>query len=146
MKWKKLGRVYVARGEYDWAQTHAYMPTSMLLDGERIRIYCAFLDKQQVGRLGFVDVEARNPLKVLGVSRKPVLDIGELGTFDDSGVTPMSIVDYKQKNLCITRDGKGELEFAIICLPGWRLVRMGAKPSRDIQRCQYWTGVTMNSL
>jgi len=99
MKWKKLGRVYVARGEYDWAQTHAYVPTSMLLDGERIRIYCAFLDKQQVGRLGFVDVEARNPLKVLGVSRRPVLDIGEPGTFDDSGVTPMSVVDYGQKKL-----------------------------------------------
>jgi predicted GH43/DUF377 family glycosyl hydrolase len=99
MKWKKLGRVYVARGDYRWAQTHAYVPTSMLLDGERIRIYCAFLDRQQVGRLGFVDVEARNPLKVLGVSRKPVLDIGEPGTFDDSGVTPMSIVDYKQKKL-----------------------------------------------
>jgi len=97
MKWKKLGHVYVANGEYGWAQTHAYIPTPLVLDDERIRIYVAFWDKDQVGRIGFVDVDANNPLKVLRVSKQPVLDIGEPGTFDDSGVTPTSIVDNKRK-------------------------------------------------
>ena len=97
MKWRKLGRVYVANGEYEWAQTHAYIPTPLILDDRQIRIYCAFLDKDNVGRIGFVDLDAKNPLKVLRVSTKPVLDIGEPGTFDDSGVTPSSVLDNKGK-------------------------------------------------
>jgi hypothetical protein len=52
----------------------------------------AFLDHAKVGRIGFVDVDARNPLHVLRVSQKPVLDIGAPGTFDDNGVTPMCII------------------------------------------------------
>ena len=99
MKWRKLGRVYVANGEYGWAQTHAYIPTPLVLDDERIRLYVAFWDKQQVGRIGFVDIDANNPLEILRVSKQPVLDIGEPGTFDDSGVTPISIVANKGKKL-----------------------------------------------
>ena len=97
MKWRKLGRVFVANGEYDWAQTHAYVPTPLLLDDKRIRVYAAFLDEQKVGRIGFVDVDANNPLKVLKVSKQPVLDIGDPGTFDDSGVTPIQIVRREGK-------------------------------------------------
>lgn len=97
MKWKKLGRIYVANGEYEWAQTHAYIPTPFVLDDKRIRIYVAFWDKQQIGRIGFVDVDANNPLKVLRVSERPVLDIGEPGTFDDSGTTPIQIVYRENK-------------------------------------------------
>ena len=99
MKWRKLGRVFVATGEYDWAQTHAYIPTPLKLDAERIRLYVAFLDKEHVGRVGYVDVDASNPLSVLRISNQPVLDIGKPGTFDDSGVTPISIVDDKGKKL-----------------------------------------------
>jgi hypothetical protein len=90
--WKKRGLVYVADGKEDWAVSHAYVPTSMLLDEERIRVYVSFLDKDKIGRGSFVDVSASNPLEVLRVSEKPILDIGEPGTFDDNGVTPISVV------------------------------------------------------
>jgi hypothetical protein len=91
--WRKLGRVYVAGDEHDWALTHAYCPTSMLLDEERIRVFVAFLDAEKVGRVGYVDVSAQNPLEVLEVSRQPVLDVGGPGCFDDSGVTPLSLCE-----------------------------------------------------
>lgn len=93
MGWQKLGRVYVAAGEHDWMRSHAYCPTSMLLDEERIRVFVAFLDGEKVGRVGYVDVSAENPLEVLEVSQRPVLDVGEPGCFDDSGVTPLSLCD-----------------------------------------------------
>ena len=48
----------------------------MLLDEERIRVYVACLDADRVGRVGFVDVEARDPRRVLAVSPEPVLDVG----------------------------------------------------------------------
>jgi predicted GH43/DUF377 family glycosyl hydrolase len=92
MRWEKLGLVYCAGGEYEWAQSHAFIPTSMMLDEERIRVYVAFLDRHKVGRIGFVDLDADDPRRILRVSEKYVLDVGKPGTFDDSGVTPMCLL------------------------------------------------------
>lgn len=64
----------------------------MMLDERRIRVYVAMCDASTVGRIGYVDVDARDPTKVLAVSARPVLDIGEPGCFDDNGVNPISIV------------------------------------------------------
>jgi hypothetical protein len=93
--WEKLGRVYVARGEQPWAQRRAYLPTSLEVDEQRIRVFVAFLDSDMVGRLGYVDVDARDPTRVLGVSDKPVLDVGQPGAFDDSGVNPLSVFRHE---------------------------------------------------
>jgi len=107
MSWRKLGRVYVAAGERGWQQTHAFCPTVIDL-GERLRVLCAFLDREKVGRVGYVDVDAANPMRVLDVSAEPALDIGAPGTFDDSGVTPLSVVRLA--------DGRLRLYYA-----GWQL-------------------------
>jgi predicted GH43/DUF377 family glycosyl hydrolase len=40
-----------------------------------------------------VDVDADDPGRVLAVSERPVLDIGQPGAFDENGVVPTSIVD-----------------------------------------------------
>jgi hypothetical protein len=95
-KWEKLGRVYVAGGEQPWAQSHAFLPTPVLFEDQRIRVYVAFLDAARIGRVGWVDVDARDPRRVLSVSRRPVLDVGVRGTFDESGVTPTCVV--RQRN------------------------------------------------
>lgn len=95
MRWQKLGLVYVAHGEHAWMASHAFIPTSVLLDEERIRVFVAFLDRAQIGRLGYVDVAARDPVRVLQVSARPVLDIGVPGTFDDNGVTPVCLVAHE---------------------------------------------------
>lgn len=108
IRWRKLGRVYVAQGERTWAQTHAYCPTPVALGDGRVRVFCAFLDADKVGRAGWVDVDERDPSRVLGVSERPVLDIGAPGTFDDSGVTPLSVVTLA--------DGTLRLYYA-----GWQL-------------------------
>ena len=91
MKWKKLGLLYVPDGERTWAVSHAASPTASMPNEDRVRIFVALLDRAQVGRIGYVDVEAANPLRVLQVSREPVLDIGVPGTFDDNGVMPISL-------------------------------------------------------
>jgi hypothetical protein len=106
--WRKLGLVYAARGERAWQQTHAYCPTTIQLDDERIRVFCAFLDAERIGRAGWVDVDARDPRRVLDVSAEPALDIGQPGTFDDNGITPLSI--------CAMPDGTLRLYYA-----GWQL-------------------------
>ena len=107
MSWRKLGRVYVAAGERSWQQTHAFCPTVLDL-GERLRVFCAFLDADKVGRLGFVDVDRADPKRILEVSAEPALDVGAPGCFDDNGVTPLAVVRLA--------DGRLRLYYA-----GWQL-------------------------
>jgi hypothetical protein len=93
VQWRKLGRVYGADGRQTWARSHAYCPTAFMRSGGgRIRVLCAFLDAHDIGRCGWVDVAADDPTRVAGVSLRPALDVGAPGTFDEHGVTPLSVV------------------------------------------------------
>lgn len=55
-------------------------------------MYIACLDEEKAGRVGYVDLDPEDPRRILRISPDPVLDLGEPGTFDEWGVTPMSIV------------------------------------------------------
>src|SRR3954469_209979 len=92
--WHKLGLVHVAGGAQAWAATHAYIPTAWMPNAETIRVYSAYLDAERIGRVGFVDVAAREPRRVLRVSAMPVLDVGRPGTFDDNGVSPVCVLEH----------------------------------------------------
>lgn len=74
--------------------SHTYVPTACFLYG-KIRIFLSVWDKEKRGRVFFVDVDRNDPMRVLSYSKRPVLDLGELGRFDEHGVTPMSVVLYE---------------------------------------------------
>jgi hypothetical protein len=86
VKWLKKGLVFAPDGKREWARHSAAQPTPILLDDDTIRVFVGFRDAQGVTRLGYVDVAAQDPAKVLAVSERPILDIGLGGTFDDNGV------------------------------------------------------------
>ncbi|MDL1898527.1 hypothetical protein FBQ82_19960 [Anaerolineae bacterium CFX7] len=94
MKWKKKGLIYVPDGSSNWARHTAMTPTPLLVNEQVIRIYAGFRDNQGVSRIGFVDVEAQNPSKVLCLSATPALDIGAPGTFDDNGVILGDVLEH----------------------------------------------------
>lgn len=91
MKWRKLGVVYVPDGTLWWARTHATCPTPFA-SGNVIRVYIQCRDADNVGRVGFVEVAADEPSRLLRVHPEPVFDIGLPGTFDEQGVLPTSIL------------------------------------------------------
>jgi hypothetical protein len=64
------------------------MPTPEPIDDRTLRIYFASLDDEKFGRPGWVEVDARDPTRVLREADEPILDLGLPGTFDDSGVVP----------------------------------------------------------
>jgi predicted GH43/DUF377 family glycosyl hydrolase len=68
------------------------LPTPLLVDERRLRIYFGTTDDDMIGRIGYVDVDATEPSRVLAISAHPVLDIGAPGAFDDNGVVPASVV------------------------------------------------------
>src|SRR5256885_15731564 len=87
-RWEKEGLIFRTseHGVEGWIANSALTPTPMRLNGNRIRVYSGFRDREGVSRIGYVDVVADSPAKVVGVSRRPVLDIGRNGCFDDNGV------------------------------------------------------------
>jgi hypothetical protein len=66
-------------------------PTALVLD-DRIRVFAGARDEQGVARVIFVDLDRDDPGRVLRVSERPVLDIGNAGCFDDNGVVPCAAV------------------------------------------------------
>src|SRR5438874_1414187 len=92
MRWTKRGLVYAPDGRLWWAKKHAFPPTPYFLDDRRLRLYVAFCDENTVGRVGYVDVDPVDPGRVLAVSERPVLDVGEPGCFDENGVVPTAVV------------------------------------------------------
>ena len=92
MPWRKLGLIYKPRGDLWWARSHAMLPTADVL-GDRIRVYFASLDDSLFGRIGYVELDADDPRRILHEGQEPVLDTGELGAFDDSGVNPSCIIN-----------------------------------------------------
>jgi hypothetical protein len=99
MRWNKLGVVWNTDGTQSWSRTHAMGPTPHLLDDETIRVFLTTLDEHGCGRPMFVDVAANDPTKVLNVSKRPILDIGAPGTFDDNGLMAISFIETKPNEL-----------------------------------------------
>lgn len=92
MNWEKLGLVFSPGGEHGWDLHSALTPTPVVFQ-DRIRIYAGFRDQHGVSRIGYADLNKENPAEVIGFSRKPVLDIGAPGTFDDNGVILGDIIE-----------------------------------------------------
>jgi predicted GH43/DUF377 family glycosyl hydrolase len=97
MKWHKCGLVYAPAGNRWWARSYATIPTADVINDRVIRVYFAALDENRYGRIGYVDVDANDPQRILYETQEPVLDIGELGTFDDSGVNPSCVINFAGK-------------------------------------------------
>lgn len=95
MKWKKLGRIFATEPEHqqgDWMVSHACVPTALALPDGRIRIYFAPRDSQGRSRPAFIEVDGADPRRVLYVHDRPIMPLGELGTFDDNGIMPGSVL------------------------------------------------------
>jgi hypothetical protein len=94
MRWKKRGLIYGPSGDSEWARHSALQPTPFIRNSD-IRVFVGMRDDDGVSRVGFVDVSAADPARVLRVSEKPVLDVGQAGAFDESGVVPCAVVEHQ---------------------------------------------------
>jgi hypothetical protein len=97
VSWKKQGLIYAPSGERWWARSHCLLPTPLLLPNGPLRIFFASLDDKRYGRLGYADLDPKNPMRVIDVPLEPLLGLGELGAFDDSGVVPSCAIPVEDK-------------------------------------------------
>ncbi|MDP3119207.1 MAG: hypothetical protein Q8N01_02135 [Sulfuricurvum sp.] len=97
MNWEKKGLIYESPKDGSWRDNSALTPTAFVLNENVIRVYASFRDALGIGRIGYVDVDANNPGKILKVSESPVLDIGANGMFDDNGVILGDLIRMNNK-------------------------------------------------
>jgi len=90
--------LYLPDANLWWARNgYAFNPTVETSEDGVLRVYFAALDENNYGRIGFVELDADNPQTITRQPSEPVLDIGELGTFDDSGVNPSCAITVAGK-------------------------------------------------
>jgi len=91
INWQKKGLIFSQTKHVEWMKTHAMLPVAEIVSNSLYKIYFGSRNNQNQSRIGyfFIDLET---LKVNKVSKKPILSPGKLGTFDDNGVLPSSIM------------------------------------------------------
>lgn len=94
MKWQKRGLIYVPDGNLEWNKSHAQLPIVDTGYSDIWRIYYATRNDLNQSTISYIDIEKGNPEKVVYVHDKPLLPFGKLGTFDESGLMPVAIVNY----------------------------------------------------
>ena len=103
MTWVKQGRVFTTetakRDPSGWAQGYAAFPTAEWRSNGDIRIYYTALDRHSQGRSGWLDVAGDDPLRILRRGTEPLLALGEMGDFDESGANVFSVVEFGGRRL-----------------------------------------------
>lgn len=91
MRWRKHGLAFRPEGQYGWMNTHAQVPTALVLP-DRLRIYFASRPRRDLSLPTFVDLDRNDPHRILGLNASPILELGRPGTFDADGVMPSCVI------------------------------------------------------
>jgi hypothetical protein len=92
LTWRRLGRLALDTSRAPWAATHAALPALEALDDGRWAVYLSLRDREGRARIGRTVLDMRGTPALAPLDADPVLDLGTLGTFDDSGVTMSCLV------------------------------------------------------
>ena len=101
MKWKKLGRVFNPKDHPNrpfWMHEYAQAPATLIFD-KFVRVYFSCRperdkDGQFVSYSGFIDLDRHNLFNIVNMCDDPVFKLGDLGTFDEFGTYPMSVIRH----------------------------------------------------
>lgn len=108
MKWKKLGHIFNPTTWNDgidrpWMKTHSQCTHALVLD-DVVRIY--FSCRPENDETGFaksyttfLDLDKNDLTKIIRVADKPIMPLGELGSFDEFAVYPSSNIRIDNNNV-----------------------------------------------
>lgn len=105
MKWNKIGQIFDPTIWSDgidrpWMKTHAQSTHSLLLK-DVVRIYFSCRPTNENGFAKsfttFLDLDKNDLTKIIRVSDKPVMNLGNTGCFDEFAVYPSSSIKYKNQ-------------------------------------------------
>lgn len=99
--WRKYGLVFEPAARADrpaWMDSFAQAPATLVFDSF-VRVYFCCrpapdANGQYVSRAAYVDFDRRDLTRVLAVSPDPIMPLGPLGSFDEFGTYPVSVVRH----------------------------------------------------
>lgn len=96
--WEKLGKVFTPQdyNDIEWLQEFAQAPATLVLD-EVVRVYFSCRPRPDkngsyVSYSAFVDLDRSDLTKIVSISSSPILELGGLGSFDEFGTYPVSVI------------------------------------------------------
>jgi len=97
-RWKKLGNVFdpTKITGSNWLSEFAQAPSVLIFD-DFVRVYFSGRPKpdanrQYVSYTGYVDLNRKDLFEIIKISDAPILPLGDLGTFDEFGIYPTSVI------------------------------------------------------
>jgi predicted GH43/DUF377 family glycosyl hydrolase len=97
-RWKKLGLLFKPQEveDRDWLRDYAQAPATLVFD-EFVRVYFSCRPPpdergQYTSYSAYIDLDRKNLFQIRQVAKSPILELGELGTFDEFGVYPVSVI------------------------------------------------------
>ncbi len=102
-KWIKKGVVFDPKHHDtpEWMNEFAQAPSVTVFD-TFIRVYFSCRPKpdsngQYVSFSAYIDLNRSNLKEILGMSSQPILKLGDLGTFDEFGTYPVSVIKFQNE-------------------------------------------------
>lgn len=93
MNWIKKGLILAPRAGLEWMSMSTMVPFVEPLGGGAYRVYFSGRDSKGRSRTGYFEMDLADSARVRYLHPRPVLDLGALGAFDDSGVVSYAQVD-----------------------------------------------------
>jgi hypothetical protein len=90
--WQRLGHLPLDTSRADWAATHAALPVVEPLGQDQFGLYLSLRDRDGRARIGRTVLTMSERPALASLDPEPVVDLGPLGAFDDSGVTTSCLV------------------------------------------------------
>jgi hypothetical protein len=101
MMWIKKDLIFCAKGQFDWMSCYT-TPVATIELKSKFRIYFSTRSKPDINgnfisNCSFIDVDKKNPNKVLYIHDKLIIETGGPGSFDEFGIMVAKPVIYNEK-------------------------------------------------
>jgi hypothetical protein len=94
-KWEKLGRIIAPDKKIWWMTTYAGPSFArQISDDGLFTIYITGRDNKNRSHIGVLRLKMFAPFKILDITKDPVFTLGDLGAFDENGVSYPYLVDW----------------------------------------------------
>ena len=96
--WTKKGLIFNPKSnESGWIKKYAALPVVDLINDNLLRIYFSTRDEKGRSLITFLETDPESPENIKYLHEAPLMELGELGTFDDNGMMPSSVINSEGK-------------------------------------------------
>ena len=89
---EKKGLIIKPNKSNSWSKSHCMLPTALKINDNKYRIFYGTRNKNNQSIITYDEIFFKKDKQLIKKSNKIVLNMGDLGNFDDNGVLPSSII------------------------------------------------------